>query len=307
MRIDRLALAAVLASSALLATEHASAYCRTTTCSPKKCASKPECAYCLDGGLPLYWPGGCLTFSVQEDGSPLRGITAEETNTLVSNGLWKWMNAECSPSEHPSLAIKTTPPVVCHKQEYNQDSPNANIWMYRDDAWPYTGATATLALTTVTYNVETGEIFDADVEINSVGSPLTLGDENVQADLDSIVTHEAGHFLGLSHSCESNATMYAYYQLGDTSLRSLEADDIAGICDVYPPGASTGSCDPTPRHGFSPECGTESDPKGCCATAPGRPDRNGTGAVLALLVGAGAVVARRRRRNARGSRTHLRP
>ena len=43
------------------------------------------------------------------------------------------MNAECSPGEHPSLAVKTTLPVNCHKQEYNQDSPNANIWMYRDD------------------------------------------------------------------------------------------------------------------------------------------------------------------------------
>ena len=298
MRVDKIASAALVATVTLLSSQSALGYCRTTTCSPKKCASKPECAYCLDGGLPLYWPGGCMTFSVQQDGSPLRSITADETSSLVSNGLWKWMNVECAPAEHPSLSIKkTTAPAVCNKQEYNQDSPNANIWMYRDDAWPYTGATATLALTTVTFNVETGEIFDADVEINSVGSPLTLGDGNIQADLDSIVTHEAGHFLGLSHSCDAVATMYAYYQLGDTKLRSLESDDIAGICEIYPPGTSTTSCDPTPRHGFSPDCGSDPDDKGCCATAPGRPDRNGTGAIVALVALAGVAVARRRSRH----------
>jgi hypothetical protein len=167
--------------------------------------------------------------------------------------------------------------------------------MYRDDFWPYVGSTATLALTTVTYNVETGEIFDADVEINAVGSPLTVGDSNIEADLDSIITHEAGHFLGLSHSCDPSATMMAFYKLGDTSLRSLESDDIAGICEIYPPGTSTDGCDPTPRHGFSPECGTEPQDKGCCTTAPGRPDAQGARACLALCIAAAAAAARRRR------------
>jgi MYXO-CTERM domain-containing protein len=168
--------------------------------------------------------------------------------------------------------------------------------MYRDAGWPYASSAATLALTTVTYNVNTGEIFDAEVEINSADNPITVGDDSVQFDLDSIITHESGHFLGLAHSCDLEATMFVSYKLGDTSLRSLEADDIAGICSIYPPGTSVAQCDPTPRHGFSSDCGSPPAETGCCTTAPGGPSRSGSAAVLALLAAFGLGASRRRRR-----------
>lgn len=282
----------------LFAAGSASAFCRTTTCTPGECQPNAACANCLEGGLPLYWPGGCTSFSVQVAGSLLRGITAETTATLVSNGLAKWMGVDCG-GAGPSLKLFRTEDVACDKQEYNQDSPNANIWMYRDDRWPYAGTGSTLALTTVTYNVKTGEIYDADVEINSIEVPLTVGDQSIQADLDSIITHEAGHFLGLSHSCDKNATMYAQYQYGDTGLRSLEPDDVQGICDIYPPGKDTSSCDPTPRHGFASDCGAPLDDNGCCTTAPGRPGHTSALAVGGLVVVVGIGAGRRRRRAAR--------
>jgi len=296
MRADRLAgLLAALALSSIAPC--AAAYCRTTTCTPKTCLPSSSCVYGLDGGLPLYWPGGCTSFSVQMDGSALRSISGQTTTDVIEQALGKWIGVSCG-SGKPSLAIFKTEAVVCDRQEYNQDSPNANIWLYRDDGWPYASSAATLALTTVTYNVKTGEIFDADVELNSVESAITVGDQNVQYDLDSIITHEAGHFLGLAHSCEQQATMYVSYKLGDVSLRTLEADDVAGICEIYPPGKDTSSCDPTPRHGFSTQCGAPLEDKGCCTTAPGGPSRSGALALLAVLAGASLGAARRRRRSA---------
>lgn len=295
MRAD-VRLAGALAALVLAAAPDALAFCRTTTCGPGECQPAPECAYCLDGGLPLYWPGGCASFSAQETGSPLRSISSALTGQLVESALAQWIGVDCGGGQHPSLAIYRTQDVVCDQQEYNQDAPNANVWMYRDDAWPYAGTGSTLALTTVTYNVKTGEIYDADVEINSVEVPITTGEGNIQADLSSIITHEAGHFLGLSHSCDQNATMFASYKFGETGLRSLEADDVAGICTIYPPGKDTKACDPTPRHGFSTDCGTPTEDKGCCTTAAGRGSSSGAFAVglalLALCLGA----ARKRRR-----------
>ncbi|MBK7581978.1 MAG: matrixin family metalloprotease [Myxococcales bacterium] len=276
----------------------AAAFCRTTTCGPGECVPAPECAYCLEGGLPLYWPGGCTSFSTALAGSPLRQITAGTTGQIVSDSLAQWIGVDCGGGATPSLAIFRTGDVTCDAQEYNQDSPNANIWMYRDDQWPYAGSGSTLALTTVTFNVKTGAIYDADVEINSIDSELTVGDGNVQADLISIVTHESGHFLGLSHSCDNNATMFASYKYGDIGLRSLEADDVAGICAIYPPGTDTSQCDPTPRHGFSGECGAPLEDKGCCTTAPGRPSGRGALAVALCCWAVGAGVYRRRRRRA---------
>lgn len=68
------------------------------------------------------------------------------------------------------------------------------------------------------------------------------------------MTHETGHFLGLAHSHQPDATMYPVYQQGTTMIRNLSDDDIAGICAVYPPGDIPSDCDPTPHHGFSALC-----------------------------------------------------
>lgn len=294
MRARHLTAAAAVGLALFALPRQAEAYCRTTTCTPATCVPSASCTSCMEGGLPLYWPGGCASFSVNEAGSPKRGITAQLTKDMISQALARWMGVDCGGGA-PSLKLFKSEDVRCAEQEYNQEAPNANIWMYRDDFWPYASSSATLALTTVTYNVKTGEIFDADVEINSAESPITVGDENVQFDLDSIITHESGHFLGLAHTCDKSATMFFSYGLGDTKLRSLETDDIAGICAIYPPGKDVSSCDPTPRHGFSRDCGDDAEEKGCCTTAPGGPSRSGTAALLALLSAMALGAARKRR------------
>ncbi|MEZ4375903.1 MAG: hypothetical protein R3B07_34160, partial [Polyangiaceae bacterium] len=144
----------------------ASAFCRTTTCDPKSNACEQDAEGCVLSGLPLYWPGACLSFSVNKSGTPLRGIDWETTENLVTQGFNTWTSVDCGGAT-PSIALQSRSPVACNAQEYNQQQPNANIWLYRDDVWPYAGPDTTLALTTITFNVKTGEIFDADVEINS--------------------------------------------------------------------------------------------------------------------------------------------
>lgn len=49
-------------------------------------------------------------------------------------------------------------------------------------------------------------------------------------DLVTVAAHEIGHSLGLGHSSESTALMYAYYT---GSHRFLDADDINGIQSIY--------------------------------------------------------------------------
>lgn len=51
-------------------------------------------------------------------------------------------------------------------------------------------------------------------------------------DLQGIATHEFGHALGLSHSADPTATMFATTSDGK-SHRSLAADDIVGIQSIY--------------------------------------------------------------------------
>ena len=58
-------------------------------------------------------------------------------------------------------------------------------------------------------------------------------------DIQGIACHEYGHALGLQHSAEPDATMFAGIPTDDAiSHRSLHPDDIAGVQAIYGPRAS---------------------------------------------------------------------
>jgi len=218
-------------------------------------------------------------------------------------------------------------PVACADVGYNQTGPNQNVIVFRDQKWPHNDTNNTLALTTVTFNPDTGEIFDADMEINTADQHVTLTDPIPPNGYDfaSIVTHETGHFLGMAHSGNDHATMYASYTPGSTSLRYLTDDDINGICTIYRPDGQRsvlagevtpgGQCDPTPRRGLTSQCAdssTASGGKRCSVSGVGVGGGDGAGgagasAPLLALAVAAAFAARRSRtsRTSRSSRTSL--
>jgi hypothetical protein len=175
---------------------------------------------------------------------------------------------------------------------YKEKGPNYNIWIFQDTVWPYdsVGENA-IAITTTQFHPTTGEIYDSDVELNSLNNTFTLGETNVQIDLSSVVLHEAGHFLGLAHSLLWSAVMSPTLQKGDASRRNLDPDDVQGICSAYPPGPLNPSCDPEPRHGFSTECEA---PNASCAVSWGKaPQKNASGAAILAGLLMVAVCSRR--------------
>jgi hypothetical protein len=133
--------------------------------------------------------------------------------------------------------------VSCNNPEFNCDTAdhNSNTVMFRDDTWRYDPAA--LAITTLTVDVRDGTILDADMEVNSFGFDFSVGDSLVNNDLLSVLTHESGHFLGLDHTDVDEATMFPGYSSHETAQRTLDQDDISGICEIYPPDRSTLSCD----------------------------------------------------------------
>lgn len=258
----------------VLSATRAVAFCRTTTCdvSAVELSDHPECLpderdadQCNLKGASLYWPGQCVSFGVQENGSKLRGITWEVTDSLVRRAFGAWTGVDCGAGRHPSLKIydldEVDGPIVCPVIEFNKTAPNANVYLYRDDEWPYGGGANALAITTTTFD-ESGRILDADVEINTFSEDFTTSDTAPGNDLQSILTHETGHFLGLAHEKLARATMNTFYQPDQPfDFRSVEADDVSGICTIYPPGRDAPDCanEPSPLHGFSRYCGDEND------------------------------------------------
>jgi hypothetical protein len=289
MRAEALVLAFAGATTLALP---CAAFCRTTTCIESECQPDASCPDCLVGGQPLFWPGGCLSFAVQQNGSPLRGIDAEAARLAISNGFERWLDASCPGGEAPGLAVYDYGLVECSRETFDQEGPNANIWMFRDTNWPY--ESWKLAVTTVRFNPESAQIRDVDVELNSEGAWFSL-DGSGEFDLSAVVTHEAGHFLGLSHVCDTDATMYPDYRAASVTLG---ADDVSGICAAYPPGTLDEACNPEPRNGFSSTC--PEDESGCAACGAAR---GSSSAADPLVLVAGVVLLLRRRRFRTSSRS----
>jgi Matrixin len=111
---------------------------------------------------------------------------------------------------------------------------NNVIWLTGSD---YVHGSTTLALTT-TWVLQSGQIVDADMELNGNvkwDDNFAGGANRDRYDYESIILHEAGHFLGLAHSAPRAAVMYADFVTAETR-RSLTATDTADVCSVYPPG-----------------------------------------------------------------------
>lgn len=304
MRLPSVAVGAlVLALSTLgasLVALEAHAHCRTSSCEDKvgTVCDPPRPNDC---GVPLFWPSQCVGYSVQKDASSQ--VDLATVQALAAEAFGTWASADCGEGAHPTISAEDLGPVTCSELAYDAEKKNANIITFRDDDWPYK-QNGILALTTVTYALDTGKIRDADMELNSEGAKFTTG-EAVDVDLLSILTHEAGHFLGLAHASDPEATMRADYPPKSITLRTLGQDDITGICAVYPADAPRGACDPEPINGLGDTCAAavEDEEDGCNASGAG-PERNGLtgcGAVLLALAMAGwkrsaGRAARHRRR-----------
>ena len=79
-------------------------------------------------------------------------------------------------------------------------------------------------------------IYDADVYTNTRYS-YTSSRENDgcsgEYDIDGIMVHEVGHVIGLGHSNVAGATMYPSVGACNIGNRTLEADDLAAMRDLY--------------------------------------------------------------------------
>jgi len=86
---------------------------------------------------------------------------------------------------------------------------------------------------------------ESDLVWNARDFPPSPTGASGQQDLQSVITHEFGHHLGLGHAGPiggppgvgpliTAATMYGTSSSGDTTKRSLHIDDIAGVSQIYP-------------------------------------------------------------------------
>ena len=236
-----------LLAMVVLAPAAAGAYVRSTTAGTS----------CGPPAQPLFWNVDNISYVIDSDGSadnvPLASAVA-----AVNASFQTWENVSCSFIAFEYGGTINAPPA-------GRDLTNVISWIESD--WRY--GDMVLAVTTTYFSCD-GEIVESDMEVNGHFS-WTVGSQPDQFDIQNVLTHEAGHFIGFAHSLDPVSTMFATTSAGDLSRRTLTADDAQGPCDVYPEVVvPTPDAAPPPRPDARP--GTPDAPPGTPDAPPGTPD-----------------------------------
>jgi hypothetical protein len=267
-RAFRYALCAIIAWSIAAP---ASAWCRMTTSRRKPTATEP-CIYpdlTLDPPEQyLAWLEPCSAMSLSV-AAPSEDLTEAEVVQVLDRSIATWEAVECGGVPLGIDIQMMEERSTCIDPLYRDGGANVNTVMFVQDWAEREYEAAAFAVTTVWHRRSTGEILDVDMEINERRGPYGICPDDGcvddrLVDLENVITHEFGHYLGLAHSQVVEATMYASAEAGETIKRDLHPDDIEGLCTIYPAGMPVGECDYTPRGGLQLDC-----ERGCSVSAVG--------------------------------------
>jgi hypothetical protein len=207
-----------------------------------------------DDGGHVRWHTAAIDVVVDKSFSNLAG------DDLLSLALAEW---RVSGAALPSVS---TVMGEGRKVGYDPDGPNENVVVYAPAGWSQ--AHGALAVTVLTYETASGRIVDADLLVNGGGrlferfaqdesdptsDPISIersasgGTETTSAgtarfDLQSVVTHELGHFFGLGEDYDDGTTtMYYRTRPGEIRKRLITKPDSDVITALYAEGdADTG-------------------------------------------------------------------
>jgi hypothetical protein len=226
----------------------------------------------------LYWCERIVTWIT--DGSGAGGIAANTLADAARRSFSQWDAVSCA-----DIVMLDGGTANGRSVGYRPTAAtNENLVVVVDEAGDWHHTSVQIAVTTTSFNPRTGEILDADIELNAVDFEFATDGRADRMDLRNTLTHEVGHVLGFDHSAVPQATMHGSAPLGDTNKRDLHNDDVDAACTVYPIDA------PTPGS----RCGDGAGGGGCTCRAGAAEAPWVAGLAVAVLLRVRAGRARRR-------------
>ncbi len=289
---------------AVAAPRPAAAWCQMTTEGGGATLDDP----CVSTGLPLAWRQRCIGYAL--DGGGSRDLERDEVLGVLGESFDAWMQVRCDGESTGLVLEPELEPADCDRAAFSSGGGNVNTVAFVEDWEERDYDPDAFAVTIVWFSQSRGDILDADLLVNENQGPYALcpalgcrTGNPIPVDLENVLTHEAGHFLGLAHSDVRASTMFGSAIRGEVLKRTLDADDEEGLCSIYPPGTLDAACDFAPRGGLDLSCpGAGGGGGGCsrCAAAGGAPLGGlGWSALLAFLAALGLRRARHWRSRAR--------
>ena len=186
------------------------------------------------GSLPFFWQNSTVNFVIHETAHPGTSDGSDVAAIRVGFDAWKKI-----PSSRIDF-IELTDATSRSRTDWRSDDLHTVMWDMDNESGFFGAGSGLVAITPVDFNPTTGQIIDADILFNGTKQFSTDGNSG-KFDIQSIATHEVGHFIGLDHSAVIGATMNPFANTGDTRLRSLEPDDVAAAASIYPIGGQPGA------------------------------------------------------------------
>jgi hypothetical protein len=192
------------------------------------------------GGVPMYlpgphpdraefttngmvWPASAMPVRYLLGNAGSDDLGAGEIATAVGAAFAAWQEVPCS-----SLTFQ-----LDGTTDLGVAVDGQNVILFIESGWIY-GAEAAGA--TALWIVDGEQT--ADVAMNGEGyhwsiGPPGAGINSDTLDLQGVLTHELGHFSGLSHTMSAHDTMY-YSWTPWPGQRTPSLDDKLGLCSIYP-------------------------------------------------------------------------
>ena len=182
----------------------------------------------------LKWNDFPIRYFVTEQGA--NGVTAHQFQTAISASFGVWDAVDTVDLSAEFAGFTAANPVT-------GDSMTVIGYQNRPDL------ERVLAATNFIIDTQTGEVVESDIFFNTAFSWSTdAAGVSGRHDVQSIAVHEIGHLLGLGHSAlgetevipggrrvlGAEAVMFPIaFAAGSIHDRTLKADDLAGITDIY--------------------------------------------------------------------------
>ncbi len=175
---------------------------------------------------PIKW-----TLNPSTTNAKVQDTSTRPVDVVIQASFDTWIGA-------PNTALTVSRQPDSSQTTFGNDGVNLICFVCKDSTGSVFSGVETLAVTLTTTSTSpgtVGQLMDADILFNPAVPFSTVGASGVSPnqiqDLQTVATHEIGHFFGLDHSAIARAMMFP---VAPDSLRTLSYDDVAGISALYP-------------------------------------------------------------------------